>query len=263
MKKLFFGLFICLLLVQITMAQQTFRLIPKNIPYTDSTLVFLPQNYSKENTKKYPLLFMLHGWSGNYKQWKSITNLQEYADKYDFIIVCPDGLYDSWYINSPQIPQQQYATFFFEELHPYLLQKYRIDTQNIFITGLSMGGYGAFSLFLQKPAIFKGVAATSALFDLSLFSKRFGLAKTLGGFELEAWKKYNIIEQLKESEGKNKPIFFDCGTSDVFHANNVKFHQECKDLGLQVSFESSAGNHDKNYWKKSVATHFEFFNKLR
>jgi len=263
MKKLSLGLFIYFLIVQMTMAQQTFRLSPKNIPYTDSTLVFLPQQYSKETTKKFPLLFMLHGWSGNYKQWKSVTNLQDYADKYGFVIVCPDGLYDSWYINSPKIPQQQYATFFFEELYPYLLQNYRIDTQNIFITGLSMGGYGAFSLFLQKPEMFKAVAATSALFDLSLFCKRFGLTKTLGGFEAETWKKYSIIEQLKLWEGKNKPIFFDCGTSDVFYESNVKFHQECKELGLQVNFESGAGNHDKNYWKKSVALHFEFFNKLR
>ncbi len=44
---------------------------------------------------------MLHGHSGDYKQWSEIVDLKYYANKYNFLIVCPDGNFDSWYVDSP------------------------------------------------------------------------------------------------------------------------------------------------------------------
>jgi S-formylglutathione hydrolase FrmB len=241
---------------------KSFKIPSKNLIYADSNLVFVPQDYQQNQTKKFPLLFMLHGYSGNYKTWNSIINLQEYANKYNFIIICPDGLYDSWYLNSPKLPKQQYANFFFQDLYPYLTKNYRVDTKNIFITGLSMGGYGAFSLFLQRPDLFKSVAATSALFDLRLYAKSYGLTKVLGNFDSKIWEKYSLIEQIKKWKTKQKSIYFDCGKSDVFLQNNKDFHKKCEELGIKTTFVMSEGEHNRAYWEKSILAHFEFFSKL-
>ena len=67
--------------------------------YFNQYLVFKPDKYN--SGENYPLLFMLHGHSGDYTQWSEIVDLQKYTNKYSFIIVCPDGNYDSWYIDSP------------------------------------------------------------------------------------------------------------------------------------------------------------------
>jgi putative tributyrin esterase len=223
----------------------------------DTVLVFLPQKFDKASTKKYPLVYLLHGWSGNYRQWSKIADLQKYADDYGFLLVCPDGLHDSWYLNSAN---QGYENFFFRDLLPTIESKYPIDTKNIFLTGVSMGGYGAFSLFLKKTNYFNSVSATSALFDLQLFPTRFGLPKIISNNEKQAWETLSIHGQMAKSKPKN-PIYFDCGTEDAFYQDNVKFGELCKKIGLNSVFVYEKGNHDKNYWEKMLNGHFEFFKK--
>ncbi len=61
----------------------------KNIPGTDTVWVFKPDNY--DETLNYPVVYILHGYSGNYQQWDKIMNGQKYADEYNMIIVSPDG----------------------------------------------------------------------------------------------------------------------------------------------------------------------------
>ena len=50
--------------------------------------------------------------TATYRQWNTIINVQKYADAYGFIIVCPDGLKDSWYINSPRKQMSKFEDFF-------------------------------------------------------------------------------------------------------------------------------------------------------
>ena len=120
----------------------------KNLAKPDTTWVFKPQNYTQKD--KLPLLFLLHGYSGNYKQWHSIMDAQKYADDYGFIIVCPDGLFSSWYVNSPVKSNMQFESFFFDELYTDIKVKYKVDASNVFISGLSMGGHGALYLFIRR-----------------------------------------------------------------------------------------------------------------
>ena len=110
-------LFIFLILSSVEIfSQDTLFVNADYIPNTDTTLVFVPSNYNPANT--YPLLFMLHGYSGNYSQWGNIVNLDSVAKTDGFIVVCPDGFYDSWYVNSPLRKNSQYEKFFFENLAP-------------------------------------------------------------------------------------------------------------------------------------------------
>lgn len=46
-----------------------------------------------------PVLFLLHGWGGSWRDWESRTDLQALCDRFGFRIVCPDGFTDSWDIN--------------------------------------------------------------------------------------------------------------------------------------------------------------------
>ena len=64
-------------------------------------IVITPNNYDYAG-KPYPVLYLLHGWSGNYAGWLSdAPQLKDHADTYQMIIVCPDGGYDSWFLDSP------------------------------------------------------------------------------------------------------------------------------------------------------------------
>ena len=61
----------------------------KRIP----VVVITPKTYEDDGNieKEYPVVYLLHGYSGDQNQWKKITNLPAIADKYDVLLVCPDA----------------------------------------------------------------------------------------------------------------------------------------------------------------------------
>jgi putative tributyrin esterase len=233
----------------------------KNLPKPDTTWVFKPKSYKKAD--KMPVIFLLHGYSGNYKQWNGIMDAQKYADEYGFIIVCPDGLFSSWYLNSPAKPDLQYESFFFNELYPSIKQQYKVDDQRIFISGLSMGGHGALYLFIKRPDLFSGAGSTSGGIKLSDGFGKYGLGDLLGNppADSELWKKYSVYESIDQLKGNTKPIIFDCGASDMFYNSNNQLKQKCDALKLNATYISQPGGHNKAYWAKSIRQQFDFFKK--
>jgi len=60
-------------------------------------VVIIPGNY-KNDTTHFPVVYLLHGYSGNYSNWiTKAPELKEMADANKIMIVCPDGGFSSWY----------------------------------------------------------------------------------------------------------------------------------------------------------------------
>ena len=243
-------------------AQDTLIFKRDYIPWPDTTVVFLP--HQQKPSIKLPMLILLHGWSGTYRQWNKEINLQDYADHYGWIIVTPDGFYDSWYVNSPRKKNCQFETFFWKDLIPKLFHDYKIDSSAIFISGLSMGGHGAMTLFLKHPDFFLSAGSTSGILDLTYFPNRWSMKNALGSIEKypDAWKNNSAIYLLKNIAGTNKQIIFDCGTEGFAYNVNKKFFDECRRLKIKATFISQPGRHAHSYWRKSIKYHFFFFNQL-
>lgn len=233
----------------------------KNLPKPDTTWVFTPKNLT--NKDKVPVIFLLHGFGGNYKQWNTIMDAQKYADEYGYIITCPDGLVKSWYLNSPAKADWQYENFFFDELLPKMKKDYPIDTANIFITGLSMGGHGALWLFLKHPDTFKSAGSTSGGINLRDAIGKFGVPELLGNPDKESdiWLKYSVIQNINKLAGLKKEIIFDCGADDFFYQSNNEMKKKCDSLKINATYISQPGTHNSAYWKKSIRQQFEFFSK--
>jgi len=240
-------------------AQKQIIFTSKNLPQPDTTWVFTPKKLSKKN--KVPAVILLHGWSGNYKQWNNIMDAQQYANEYGYILICPDGLFKSWYLNSPAKVDWQYESFFFDELLPKMKNDFPIDTNNLFITGLSMGGHGALWLFLKHPEQFKSAASTSGGVNLRDAIGKFGVPELLGNPEEDSdiWLKYSVIKNIDKLAGSKKEIIFDCGSSDFFYKSNNILKQECDRLKINATYISQPGTHNAAYWKKSIKQQFEFF----
>jgi putative tributyrin esterase len=231
----------------------------KNLPKPDTTWVFKPKNYNE--VQKLPVIFLLHGYSGNYKQWNNIMDAQKYADEYGFIIVCPDGLFDSWYLNSPVKKDWQYESFFFDELYPDIKAKYKVDDKYIFISGLSMGGHGALHLFIKKPELFTSAGSTSGGVMLREFSAKYGLSALLGNPKEndKIWDEYSVVPNIYKLQSTNKPFIFDCGSEDFFYAYNNDLKKKADELKLKATYISQPGAHNRAYWTKSIKQQFEFF----
>lgn len=114
-------------------------------------LLYLPKDYS-EHTKSYPLVIYLHG--GSHKG-NDLNKLKEYGLPYlvnkghdfDFIII------------SPQCPENKYwsSENWFEPLFEDIQTKYRIDIDKVYLTGISMGGYGTFITAMDYPDKFAAI----------------------------------------------------------------------------------------------------------
>jgi S-formylglutathione hydrolase FrmB len=268
--KITFTLLIILSLANFGLADTTRYVVKtKYLNQKDTVLVFTPSNYSDH--KSYPLVYLLHGFSENYDQWSNATNLQFLADEYGFVFVCPDG-YRSWYINSPVADSSQYESFFFEELKPLIHRNYNVDTSNVYISGLSMGGYGAFQLFASKPDYFKSFGSTSGVivfdedFDYSsyLFFKSDYMVEELGkvlGDKLH-WKQHDVYGVINKIINSGKPFIFDCGYDDPFFEMNDRLKNFLKEKGANASFIGRPGSHNNNYWGKSIISHLQFFESL-
>lgn len=250
-------------------AQEKWVLKSEYLSKPDTVLVFKPKTYNE--TEKFPLVYLLHGYSQDHKQWSQTTDLQKLADQYGFIIVTPDG-FTSYYINSPINKGSRYEEFFFKELVPKIHQSFNIDDKNIFISGLSMGGYGALRYFILYSEYFNTAGSTSGALeiDYTIFEKSSQLfwetnrmaddmTKNIGNPKTEDWNKYSISTLLKQNSDFKKPFIFDCGTEDIFYpiAKNLKSLTDS--LNIPTTFISQPGDHNTEYWSKSIEHHFIYF----
>lgn len=240
-------------------AQEQHLIYDYNIPGTDTVWVFKPKNY--DESRNYPIVYLLHGYAGNYRQWDKIMKGQNYADTYDMVIVCPDAFFNSWYINSPNLENSQFVDFFFKKLMPAIEDKYNIDVKSRFITGLSMGGHGAFHLFLNNPEFFLAAGSTSGVLDLRGSSEAYQLRDHLGEMNdnKNLWFAFSALGNIDKFKKAGKEIIFDCGTEDPFYGSNKIFYEKCLENKIPVTFISRPGKHNAEYWKESIRYHFEFF----
>jgi predicted peptidase len=114
-------------------------------------LLWLPVEYKKEKTKTFPLLIFLHG-SGergdsiNLVKKHGPPSFVESRPDFPFITVspqCPLGTW--WNVDDLQVMLEQ------------LLVKYRIDPSRIYLTGLSMGGFGTWAWACRYPDQFAAI----------------------------------------------------------------------------------------------------------
>lgn len=66
---------------------------------------------------------------------------------------------NSWWINAYSIPEDRYEDYLIKDVTEYIEDKYNVDTENQYIAGFSMGGYGALVLSLRHPDRFSFAAS--------------------------------------------------------------------------------------------------------
>lgn len=246
-----------------TNAQDLNVLKSKYLNTTDSLWVYKPATYNEGNT--YSLLYLLHGHSANFRSWSNLADLQTLASQYNMIIVCPNGLKKSWYINSPLIADSQYESFFFNELVPFVHQHYAINKNEVFITGASMGGYGSLWLFMHHPDYFRSAGSTSGTVDLRHSGfKASTIAEHLGAYSAnnKNFDTYSIVDNVKLLAKADKPIIFDIGTEDYLYKCNKALRDSCDFYKVKATYTAQPGKHTGGYWSKTILDHLKFFSNL-
>lgn len=186
-------------------------------------LTYLPKSYDTD-TSKYPLVIYLHGGSqkGNDLEKLKVYGLPYLVDQgkeFDFIMVapqCPDGKYwstENW----------------FDPLYNEAISNYRVDKSRVYVTGISMGGYGTYIAALDHPEKIAAIVPLCGgvndsdtsriciLKDISILTYHGTADKDISIQETE-----RIANGLKKCEG------------------NIIFHRlEGEDHGIQYLYETN------------------------
>jgi S-formylglutathione hydrolase FrmB len=144
-------------------------------PTMQHVFVYLPPSYKTETAKRYPTLYLLHGYAGRPEEWVKDgyqgMNLTTEMDMLiakgvaaEMIVVVPNGrnaYLGSFYTNSTV--NGNWEDYIYRDLVNYVDGKYRTlaKASGRGIAGHSMGGYGAFALAMKHPDVF------GALYSLS------------------------------------------------------------------------------------------------
>jgi S-formylglutathione hydrolase FrmB len=214
----------------------------------------------------WPVVYLLHGYSGNYAQWiQTAPQLAATASRNDVLFVCPDGGYDSWWFDSPVDPNVRYETFIANELIPFIDSHYptRTDNTHRAITGLSMGGHGALYLAIRHRNLFGAAGATSGGVDFTPFPNNWGIKKDLGEYDShkENWENNTVLHAVDGLHNGDLHLIFDCGITDFFLSVNRGLHQKLLDKKIDHDYIERPGGHDHDYWNNSIDYQILYFMK--
>jgi predicted peptidase len=119
-------------------------------------LLYLPTGYA-ESKNQWPLILFLHGAGerGNDLEKVKIHGppklIAKEGKELPFVVVSPQCPAEGWWSDEAQIEM-------LDVLLDHIVHRYRIDQNRIYVTGLSMGGYGAWSLAAKYPHRFAAIA---------------------------------------------------------------------------------------------------------
>lgn len=229
-----------------------------------NTVVVPDQYFDPEyQEEQFPVLYLLHGYDGDYRNWADKTSLEAVASTYSMIIVCPDGQ-DSWYVDSPIDPKMQFETYVYKELVTYIDDHFRTipDPKFRAITGLSMGGHGALTLAFKHPDVFGSCGSMSGCVDITQCADKWKIAQRLGDYAQNkaAWESRSALLMVPNLKpGLN--IIIDDGTGDVFYKMNLQMHEALLQKNIPHDFTIRPGAHTWDYWVNSLDYHALFFAK--
>jgi S-formylglutathione hydrolase FrmB len=142
--------------------------------------ILLPIDYAGSR-RRYPVLYLLHGFTNSYASWAADTDLIRFARPFPMIIVMPDGG-NGWYINDAN-GGPRWEDYHIHQLIPFIDSHYRTIAGRAgrAIAGLSMGGFGALSYAARHPDLFIAAASFSGALDVEhLPALGFGIAAAFG-----------------------------------------------------------------------------------
>lgn len=199
--------------------------------------VYTPPGYDKERSKKYPVLYLQHGWGEDETAWSNqghanliMDNLIAEGKIKPFIIVMSYGMTNDVKIGAGGLRNfkiDAFETVLTNELVPYVDASFRTvaDRAHRAMAGLSMGGMETHLITLVKPDEFA----------------YYGLLS--GGTYTPA--------ELKDKP-KAKLIFISCGSKENPAGVN-KAAAALKEAGYNaVSFISENTAHEFQTWRRSL-----------
>jgi len=220
--------------------------------------VYLPPGYASHPRKRYPVLYLLHGFPGRPLAFMLTVRMgvvedEAYAKRLGqpVILVMPFGstgtFTDKEWVDGVS-PGEGWATFVSRDLVTAIDARYRtIPTPaGRAIGGLSEGGYGAINIALHNPGEFRVVESWSgyerAAHDHTIFGRT--LAALDANTPLDTLP--GVADALRRA---HTYLWFYSGSNDPLHRQNREFARELKRFHIANRYIQFAGGHNWALWR--------------
>ena len=215
-----------------------------------SYLVYLPPDYETSTTRRYPVVYWLHGFEGNTRAGAVFVKPLDVAihagQAPAMIVVLVNGLRASFYCDSPdgRRPVDRVIT---RELIPHVDQTYRTMAarETRAVEGFSMGGYGAAHLGFKHPELFGLVSILSGALTDSvewgpLKPPQGGRRKMMQSADkayFEANDLATVIRKNADAIRGKTTVRMVVGGEDTLLPNNQALHEFLAELKIDHDYE--------------------------
>lgn len=229
--------------------------------------VYLPDGYEERESQRYPVLYLLHGASGNETSWARMGNVQATLDELieagrvpPMIVIMPADP-NFWWADSHL---EAVRTAVITELLPHVENTYRTRAarDGRLIAGYSAGGFGAANIVMSRPDLFAAAALLSpAVYDpvppASSSATRSPIFQSAGEFDPQRWRALNWVSLFDDyvASGQPVPMYINSGDHDRF---DIAYHAAAMFQVLrehqadQVELRIFDGDHDFAAWGGSL-----------
>ncbi len=293
-ERIFIGLLFLLVIPLPSVArefEQTMRVqrfysssVERHLKYA----VMLPRGYP-HGAKRFPVLYLLHGHTGNYRSWLNYAQLPiDTPDRLCAIVVLVDGgngFFTNWHGAKDNRPQR-WEDMIVNDLITDVDQHFRSDSTRggRFIGGLSMGGYGAIVLALKHPKLFSFAFSSAGAVKFArhardelannrpdwnqpeLWSTEEKSAVDIEGFATQhqrtpaglvfvnakqalANDPFHLLETMDLT--KTPHLHLDVGIADELAVETREFVQVLRDKSITHTSIELPGNHHTPYWRNA------------
>ena len=214
-----------------------------------------------------PLVTVLHGIYGSHWAWlfkggahRVMERLIREENLPPMMLVMPsDGLWGdgSGYV---QHRDADYSSWILDEVPAAAaLLAPAVAGSPRFVTGLSMGGYGAMRLGALNPDRFSAISAHSSATDLSQLMHH--VQEPAGDWLLAEPGPLAVVECIRAHADRLPPLRFDCGTEDDLIEPNRQLHRDLESAGIAHEYGEFPGGHTWEYWHEHIADSLRFFGR--
>ena len=229
--------------------------------------VYVPPQLNDETSSD--AVILLHGVYGSHWAWsmngavhKTMERLIQQRKIRPMVLVMPsDGLYGdgSGYLRHKT---EDYEKWIVEEVIAVVKEQVACvnEKSKFFISGLSMGGYGAMRLGAKHSTIFHSFSGLSSITEFSqmaMFLEEGGYPK----LSADVVKQENVFDCLLANKDKLPYFQFDCGTEDILIESNRKLHQSLEEHQIKHRYQEHSGGHSWDYWRIHIEDSLLFFNE--
>ncbi len=232
----------------------------RDMPYR----VFTPARV--EAAEKLPVVYLLHGGDGTFRDWSDFSDVSRYAD-YGLILVMPEGAF-SYGRESAERTQDRYEDYLVNDLISDVETRFRVKKgrENRAMIGISMGGFAAIKLALTRPDLFIFVGAFSPSVSTPRAVTSISKARECGGDFGPSLDRQGVspgesrdpFALVRTADPAVTPyIYMTAGDNEPLLEPDRRFAARLKELHFAFEFHVKSGGHDWGEWNSQVPGCFD------